>query len=80
MKNLKLNDLEKQLLLTQKESLSIEHNGKLVGYYYPVINHQQVKKTKETLDDIMDKILAETGLTEEEYVSTFMDNNEKLCV
>jgi hypothetical protein len=69
MKNAQLNDLEKQALLTPNEPLSIEYNGKLVGYYYPVINHQQVKNAKEELDAIMSQILAETGLTEEEYLS-----------
>jgi hypothetical protein len=80
MKTVKLNELEKQVLLTQKEPLSIEHDGKLVGYYYPVINHQEVKKAKEKFDLIMEKVLAETELTEEEYVSIFMNRAEESCV
>ena len=78
MKTVKLNELEKENLLTLKEPLVIEHDGKLVGYYYPVINHQEVKKAKEELDMIMEKVLAETELTEEEYVSNFMEMVEKL--
>ena len=76
MKTVKLNELVKENLLTLKEPLVIEHDGKLVGYYYPVINHQEVKKAKEQLDVIMEKVLAETELTEEEYVSTFMEADE----
>ena len=76
MKTVKLSKLGKENLLTLKEPLFIEHNGKIVGYYYPVINHQEVKKAQEELDLIMEKVLAETELTEEEYVSTFMEADE----
>lgn len=77
MKTVKLNELEKENLLTLKEPLFIEHDSKLVGYYYQVINHQEVKKAKEKLDVIMEKVLAETELPEEEYVSNFMETVEK---
>ncbi len=76
MKTVKLNELEKENLLTLKEPLIIEYDGNLVGYYYPVINQQNVKKAKEKLDVIMEKVLAETELTEEEYVSKFMEADE----
>ena len=69
MKNIKFNELKKEALLTQIEPISIEHNGKLVGYYYPAIDHEKVKKAKEELDAIMEKVLAETGLTEDEYLA-----------
>ena len=78
MKTVKLEELVKQGLLTQKEPLYLEHNVKLIGYYYPVINHQEVKKAKEKLDEIMEKVLAETKLTEEEYLSKFMQAFEEL--
>ena len=77
MQLVKFNELEKQALLTQKEPFSLEYNGKIVGYYCPIINHQEVKKAKEELDLIIEKMLAQTGLTEEEYVSTFMEMAEK---
>ncbi len=76
MKTVKLNELEKENLLTLKEPLFIEYNSKLVGYYYPVINHQEVKQAKEELDVIMEKVLAKTEFTEEEYASKFMEANE----
>ena len=80
MKTIKLNKLEKQALLTQKEPLSIEHNGKIIGYYYPIIDYQEVKKAKEELDVIMEKVLAETELTEEKYVSKFMKTVEESSI
>lgn len=79
MKIVKLNELSKQALLTLKEPLTLEHDGIPVGYYYPVINHQEVKKAKEELDSIMDKVLDKTGLTEEEYVEQFLKVVEESC-
>ncbi len=79
MKTIQLNKLEKDGLLTQKEPIAIEYNNKLIGYYYPVIDYQEAKKAKEELDIVMEKVLEETGLTEEEYVSMFM-NIEESCV
>ncbi len=69
MKNVKLNDLEKQNLLAQKELISIEHEGKTIGYYYPVGDREAAQKAKEELDIIMDKTLHPTGLTEERIAS-----------
>ncbi len=65
MKNVKFNDLEKQFLLAEKELISIEHEGKTIGYYYPVGDRETAQKAKEELDIIMDKKLHPTGLTEE---------------
>ncbi len=80
MKNIKLAELKKEALLTQIEPISIEHNGKLVGYYYPVIDHEKVRLAKEELDTVMEKVLAETGMTEDEYISMFMSIKEESCV
>ena len=65
MKNIELNDLEKQFLLAEKELISIEHEGKTIGYYYPIGDREAAKKAKEELDRIMEKTLHPTGLTEE---------------
>lgn len=80
MKNIKLTELKKEVLLTQIEPISIEHNGKLVGYYYPAIDHEKVKSTKKELDTVMEKVLAETGMTEDEYISMFMNAKEESWV
>jgi hypothetical protein len=76
MKTVKLNELKKEALLTQKEPIAIEYNSKIIGYYKPVIDSQTAKKAKEELDIIMEKVLKEIGLTEEEYVSMFMKIEE----
>lgn len=78
MEKLQLNKFKKKTLLTKKEPIAIEYNNKIIGYYNPVVNDQEAKKAKEELDKIMEKVLQETGLTEEEYVSMFMDI-EELC-
>ncbi|NER03369.1 MAG: hypothetical protein F6K17_12490 [Okeania sp. SIO3C4] len=65
MKNVKFDDLEKQILLAQKELISIEHEGKTIGYYYPIGDREVAKKAKEELDRITEKTLHPTGLTEE---------------
>jgi len=65
MKNVKFDDLEKQILLAEKELVSIEHEGKTIGYYYPIGDREVAKKAKEELDRIMDTTLHPTGLTEE---------------
>jgi len=44
MKTVKLNELEKEALLTQKEPIAIEYNSKIIGYYKPVIDSQTAKK------------------------------------
>lgn len=76
MKNIKFDEFQKEELLTQIEPISIKHNEKIVGYYYPAIDKTKVNKAKEELDAIMEKVLAETGLTENEYVSMFINAKE----
>ena len=65
MKNIEFNELEKQFLLAQKELISIEHEGKTIGYYYPIGDREAAQKAKEELDRIIEKTLHPTGLTEE---------------
>ncbi len=77
MKAIKIDQLKKTELLTHKEPLSIEYDDKKVVYYYPKIDNKKLKKIKEELDNIMKKVLAETGLTEEEYIAIFMEDIEK---
>ncbi|MDJ0659478.1 MAG: hypothetical protein QNJ42_08300 [Crocosphaera sp.] len=79
MKIIQLSKLKQEDLLTQKETIAIEYNNKIIGYYNPTIDYQKAKEAKEEFDIIMEKVLEETGLTEEEYVSMFM-NLEELCV
>ncbi|NEP88251.1 MAG: hypothetical protein F6K18_16225 [Okeania sp. SIO2C2] len=71
MKNIKFNDLEKQFLLAEKELISIEHEGKTIGYYYPIGDREAAQKAKEELDRILEKTLPPTELTEEKIASMF---------
>ncbi|WP_107671007.1 hypothetical protein [Cyanothece sp. BG0011] len=73
MKTIQLSKLKQEDLLTQKETISIAYNNEIIGYYNPVIDYYEAKKAKEELDIVMEKVLKETGLTEEEYVSMFMN-------
>ncbi len=76
MKTIQLSDLKKDVLLNQKEPIAIEYNNKIVGYYNPIIDFQEAKKAKKELDNIMEKVLEKTGVTEEEYLSMFMKTEE----
>ena len=40
------------------------------------LDYEAAKKAKEQLDILMEQILAQTGLTEDEYVSMFMNATE----
>jgi division protein CdvB (Snf7/Vps24/ESCRT-III family) len=79
MKTIELSELEKQVLQEKQEAISIEYHGKLIGYYYPAINYQEVEKAQQELDEIMEKVMTETGWSEEELVTEFMNIDEKLC-
>jgi hypothetical protein len=36
MKTVELRELKEQLLVAGREALAVEHNGELLGYFYPV--------------------------------------------
>ncbi|MGI0481707.1 hypothetical protein ACN4EE_13055 [Geminocystis sp. CENA526] len=71
MKKIELKKLNNQNLFTEKEGFFVENEGKILGIYYPMIDHHKVKQAKEKMDLVMSKILEETGLTEEEYTKLF---------
>lgn len=79
MKVIQLSDLEKQALLATREVISVENNGKLIGYYHPIVEQKEVEQAKKELDQVMEQVLTETGLTEEEYVTLFMNAEPKSC-
>ncbi len=68
MKTVKLSELEKLALLAGKESLSVEHKGKLIGYYYPVVDQQEVDRAAFELEKALEQVRAETGWNEDELV------------
>lgn len=77
MKKVKLTELENQALFVEQEGFSVENQGKIVGVYYPVIDHQKVKQAKEEMDLVMEKVLQEIGLNEEEYIEFFINVTEE---
>jgi len=73
MKSIKFDELNKDELLTQTEPISIEHNGKLVGYYYPAIDHE---KDKYLAVSQSDEVKKQVNLGREfmnEYHETFQE-------
>ena len=75
MRKVQVDELSKKTLLAEKESLCIEHEGRLIGFYYPVVDRKKIQIAKQEMDLIMEQVLAETGLTEEEYVEAFLKAN-----
>lgn len=55
------------------EAIAIEHEGKILGYFHPrnKTKEQRVKQAVKRLQEVMDKALAETGMTEDEFVDLF---------
>ena len=50
MKTVQLHELPQQFLLTGKEALSVEYNGRLLGYFYP-----GVQQNKEEVDALWER-------------------------
>lgn len=71
MKNIKLNQLSERVLLAGKEALSVEHNGKLLGYFYPVTQDElEMDAVWDRLDKAVEKAVAESGMDRETLIDT----------
>jgi hypothetical protein len=69
MKSIKASQLQEEVLLAAKEALSVEHNGKLLGYFYPVPQDEaEIDDVWERLDKAVERVMKETGLDEEGLV------------
>lgn len=68
MKTVQLSELERQALLKDREAFSVEYNGKLIGYYYPVADQKEVEKAAFELEKALEQVMAETGWNEDELV------------
>ncbi len=79
MKSIDINNFKNIDTLTQKEVLAVEKEGEIIGYFYPVSNEAKVKQAKQDLDEVMEKVLQETGLTEEEFIEMFMGTKDFQC-
>lgn len=68
MKKVELGELKEQLLSAGREALCVEHDGKLLGYFYPVSSEVEVEAAWERLNKATKRVMEETGLDEESLV------------
>ncbi|MFB2836852.1 hypothetical protein [Floridanema evergladense] len=75
MKQVGVEELKERSLdyLTGNEALAIEHNGEVVGFYYPKKrpNQEEVECAVKQLSETVQRVLAETGMTEDELADLF---------
>ena len=69
MKKVQLNELDKQVLLTEKEALSVEHEGQLIGYYYPVKQKNHLDKLWQNLEEALEVAVKESGMDRETLIN-----------
>ncbi|MCL1464233.1 hypothetical protein [Argonema galeatum] len=75
MKQVAVSELQEKatVYLTGSEQLAIEHNGEVVGFYYPKkrTKQEEVDRAVKQLSETVQQILAETGMTEDELADLF---------
>jgi hypothetical protein len=75
MKRVPVSELQQHAIeyLSGDEAIAIEHEGKILGYFHPSNKTKQarVEQAVKRLQEVMDKALAETGMTEDEFVDLF---------
>ena len=79
MKSIDIDNFKSLDASTQQEILAIKKDGKIIGYFHPVDRESQIKQAKQELDEVMTKILQETGLTEEEFIEVFLEGKDFQC-
>jgi hypothetical protein len=59
--------------LSSSDMLAVEKHGKLIGYYIPVLEKdvEQTRQALEALRAAVQRILDETGMTEDELADLF---------
>ncbi len=58
--------------LSGSDPVAVNKHGQVIGFYIPVErDHEQVKQAIENLGRTVEKILEETGMTEEELAQLF---------
>ncbi|MEC4983852.1 MAG: hypothetical protein SAJ37_13340 [Oscillatoria sp. PMC 1068.18] len=79
MKKIKLSQLTEKLLLGVNEALCVEHEGKMLGYFYPVLHEQaEVDAAYQRLQNAVEQVTKETGLDEEGLVQALTSKNSDL--
>jgi len=76
MKKAELNQLTQAILHSQKEAITVIHEGKVIGYFYPNNDLESVSETKHELASVLDKVMEETGLNEAELVKAFTEETK----
>jgi ribosomal protein S16 len=73
MKQIAVSELQEKAAdyLTGKEPLAIEHDGEVVGYYYPKKRTKQEELNRK-LDRLLQSLAEVSGLTEDE-IADFID-------
>ncbi|MFB2881301.1 hypothetical protein [Floridanema aerugineum] len=75
MKHIAVEELAEHSInyFTGNEALAIEHNGEVVGFYYPKKrpNQEEVERAVKQLSETVQRVLAETGMTEDELADLF---------
>lgn len=75
MKQVAVSELQEKAAkyLTGEEPLAIEHDGEVVGYYYPKkrTKQEELNRKLDRLGELVSKALAETGMTEDEFADLF---------
>ena len=79
MKTVELSELKEKVPLAGNEPLAVEHDGKLLGYFYPKPqkNQAEVDALWERLEKVVERVMEETGLDEEGLVETLAPNKSK---
>ncbi|NEQ74798.1 MAG: hypothetical protein F6K23_18165 [Okeania sp. SIO2C9] len=79
MKKVELHQLQTEILIARKEALAIENHGKLLGYFYPIVqkNKVEVDALWERLDKAVERVIVETGLDEEGLVEALAPKKSK---
>ncbi|MEC4805738.1 MAG: hypothetical protein SAJ12_13555 [Jaaginema sp. PMC 1079.18] len=60
MKTVELRELKEQLLAVKQEAIAVEHNGKLLGYFYP-IEPESTENDDFALWDCWEQVLDQVG-------------------
>ena len=76
MKKAELNQLTKAILHSEKEAITVVHEGKVIGYFYPINDLEAVSETKAELATVLDKVMEQTGWDEEELVKAFTEESD----
>lgn len=79
MKKVELHELQEQVLLAGKSAIEVLHNGKLLGYFYPVVQQDpaEVDALWERWEKAVERVMEETGLDEKGLVEALAPKKMK---